>query len=176
MNGHNVKLPAWRRALLRLFRVRVQHTRRVTSALEARPVILTCNHLSMLDGILIALASPRPLVFAVNVGHARQHPVISKLLAGLAAMGLGRIVAVDSTRPLAARALLQALRQGASVAIFPEGRISPDGRPLEPMPGVEWLAKRAGVPVLALRLRGAHRSRWFGKAGSDTWPRIWLRF
>jgi len=169
-------IPLWRRALLRLFRVRVRYTRNVTRALATRPVILTCNHLSMLDGTLVALASPRPLVFAVNVNHAQRHPVTSRVLGGLVALGLGRIVAVDSTRPVAVRALLQALNQGESVMVFPEGRISPDGRPLEPMPGVAWLAKRAAVPILPLRLRGAHRSRWFGKAGSEAWPRIWLRF
>lgn len=169
-------IPFWRWALLRLFRVRVRYTRHVTKSLATRPVILTCNHLSMLDGVLIALASPRPLVFAVNVNHAQRHPVTSRVLGAMSAIGLGRVVPVDSTRPVAARGLLQALHQGDSVMIFPEGRISPTGRPLEPMPGVDWLAGRAGVPVLSLRLRGSHRSRWFGKAGSEAWPRIWLRF
>lgn len=154
----------------------MRYTRNVTRTLTKRPVILTCNHLSMLDGALIALASPRPLVFAVNVNHAQLHPVTSRVLGGMVSLGLGRVVAVDSTRPVAARSLLQALSKGGSVMVFPEGRISPDGKPLRPMPGVDWLAKRAAVPVLSLRLRGSHRSRWFGKSGSEVWPRIWLRF
>lgn len=169
-------IPLWRRVLLRLFRVRVRYTQHVTKTLAARPVILTCNHLSMLDGILIALASPRPLVFGVNVNHAQHHPVISRILATLSAMGLGQVVAVDSSRPVAARALLRALQEGQSVMVFPEGQISPDGQPQPPMPGVDWMARRASVPVLSLRLRGANRSKLFGKAGSETWPRIWLRF
>jgi len=169
-------IPFWRRALLRLFRVRVRYTRQVTRSLTARPVILTCNHLSMLDGVLIALASPRPLVFAVNVTHAEHHPFTRQVLRLLSTIGLGRVVPVDSTRPVAVRSLLQALRQGDSIMIFPEGRISPTGQPLEPMRGAAWLANRAGVPVLCLRLRGAHRSRLFGKDGSEAWPRIWLRF
>jgi len=171
-----IKIPIWRKALLRLFRVRVRYTQNVTSALEHQPVILTCNHLSMLDGVLVALASPRPLVFAVNVGHAQVNPITSRILGSLVALGLGRVVAVDSTRPVAARSLLQALRQGDSVMVFPEGRISQNGKPLKAMPGVAWLSGRSGAPVLKLRLRGADRSKWFGKSGSEAWPRIWLRF
>lgn len=169
-------IPFWRWALLRLFRVRVRYTKNVTNTLASRPVILTCNHLSMLDGVLIALASPRPLVFAVNVNHAQQHPVTSRVLGAMASLGLGKVVPVDSTRPMAARKLLQALQGGDSIMVFPEGQISPTGQPLEPMPGVKWLAERTSAPVLSLRLRGSHRSRWFGKAGSEVWPRIWLRF
>ncbi|WP_146162227.1 hypothetical protein [Marinobacter sp. 3-2] len=56
--------------------------------------------LSMLDGVLIALASPRPLVFAVNVNHAQRHPVTSRVLGAMSAIGLGRVVPVDSTRPV----------------------------------------------------------------------------
>lgn len=44
----NFTLPLWRRTLLRLFRVRVRYTRNVTRTLTKRPVILTCNHLSIM--------------------------------------------------------------------------------------------------------------------------------
>lgn len=58
-------IPFWRKTLLRMFRVHVRYTQSVKTALDRQPVILTCNHLSLLDGVLIALASPRPLVYAV---------------------------------------------------------------------------------------------------------------
>lgn len=169
-------IPTWRRILLALLRVNVRYTRRVTGMLDIQPVILTSNHLSLLDGVIIALASPRPLAFAVNVGHAMDNPITRAGLAMLASMGLGHVVALDSGRPIAARQLLQALRAGQSVMVFPEGRISPDGRPLPPMPGVDWLARRSGAPVLRLRLRGAERSRLFAETGDRLWPRVWLRF
>lgn len=169
-------IPRWRRALLSLLRVNVRYTRRVTCMLDKQAVILTSNHLSLLDGVLIALASPKPLAFAVNVEHAKENPITRSGLAILAALGLGRVIAVDSERPLATRHLLQAIRAGQSVMVFPEGRISPDGRPLPTMSGVDWLAKRSGAPVLRLRLRGAEHSLVFAKAGNRLWPRVWLRF
>lgn len=169
-------IPLWQRLLLMLLRVNVRYTSRVTAQLSSGPIVLTSNHLSLLDGVIIALASPRPLAFAVNSGHAKDNPFTRTGLQILAAMGLGRVIAVDSARPLAMRQLLQVLRAGQSVMIFPEGRISPDGQPLPPMPGVDWLARRAMVPVLKLRIRGAERSRLFAHAGDTIWPRVWLRF
>lgn len=48
----------------------------------------------------------------------------------------------------------QALRQGNSLMIFPEGTRSPDGRLREFRPGAFELALKTGCPVLPLALRG----------------------
>ena len=169
-------LAAWRQALLFLFRVRVRYTSNALQAMTRPPCILTCNHVSMLDGVLVALASPAPMTFAVNVHHAQRHPATKAILALLSRLGLGQVVALDETRPSGMRHLLRALQDGQTVMIFPEGRISEDGRQGESRPGLQWLQKKAQVPTLSLRIRGAQRSRLFAKAGTDWWPRIWLRF
>ena len=130
----------------------------------------------MLDGVLVALASPAPMVFAVNVHHAQENPATKAVLDLLSRLGLGRVVALDETRPSGMRHLLRALQNGQSVMIFPEGRISENGKPGELRPGMQWLQQKAQVPTLSLRIRGAQRSRLFAKAGTHWWPRIWLRF
>lgn len=174
--GQGECIPLWRRAILRALRVSVRYTASSGRLLGTRPTIFTCNHQSLIDGVLIALASPRPLVFAVNVDHAQTNTVTRTGLRVLSSLGLGEVVAVDDSRPCGIRQLVKALKQGQSVMVFPEGRISKDGRPSEAMPGVAWMAQRTGAAAHPLRIRGAHRSRWFAKTGTDLWPRIWLRF
>lgn len=169
-------LPWWRVALLKAFRVRVRYCKQTVHALKSGPAILCCNHLSMLDGVIIALASPTPLVFAVNRGHARQNPFTRTGLYCLSACGLGQVVAIDSENPSGLRSLLRALRSGQSVMVFPQGGIARGGEDKPDKPGVKWLAQKSGARVLALHLRGVDRSRWFAPDGKHWWPRVFLRF
>ena len=53
-----VKIPAWRRLILSAFRCKVHYTATTPKTLLAGPTIIACNHVSMLDGVLVALASP----------------------------------------------------------------------------------------------------------------------
>ena len=173
---HKVKIPAWRRLLLKLLRCQVQYTRSTPRQLSCGPTIVAANHISMLDGILVALASPEPLVFGVEHQYAVDHPQTSKLLQRLSALGLGKVVPVCSSQPMGLRTLLKSLKEGHSVMIFPEGKISIDGTPNEKQPGLEWLARKSGAKVTSIRLKGAEQSRFFGKSGRKIWPKISLIF
>lgn len=53
---------------------------------------------------------------------------------------------------------LRSLKDGATLTIFPEGgREFPDGELLEFKPGAVRIAMQAGVPILPVTIRGAHR-------------------
>lgn len=138
--------------------------------------ILTANHVSFLDGILISLVSPVRMVYAVDTEFSIHSPAASKGLEFLRRIGLAEaIVPMDQGSPFGMRSLLKALDKGYSVMIFPEGRISDDGRPNQDLPGVDWLAKRSGKEIIRLEIRGAEKSRFFGKSGREVWPRIEVR-
>lgn len=134
--------------------------------------ILTANHVSFLDGILISLVSPVKMVYAVDPEFSVHSPVASRGLRLLEKLGLGIVIPMDQSSPFGIRRLLLALKCNQSVMIFPEGRISDDGRPNQDLPGVDWLAKRSGKEIIRLEIRGAEKSRFFGKSGREVWPKI----
>ena len=165
-------LPFWRRAILAVLRVRVSYGP-AAERIASGSCIVACNHVSMLDGVIVALASPRPLHFAVNLRHARAHPVTSRLLAWMEGRGLGTVVPLDGTSVFGLRRLDAALRTGAGVCLFPEGRIA-EGAPLPEQPGLAWLRARNGRPLVRIRIEGADRSRLFARRGDRLWPAIRL--
>jgi acyl-[acyl-carrier-protein]-phospholipid O-acyltransferase/long-chain-fatty-acid--[acyl-carrier-protein] ligase len=148
---------------LRLLRVRASYSPASIELLRQGRAIVCANHVSLLDGVIVALASPVPLTFGVDTDFSRRSRLASRGMAALAWLGFGAVV-------------LKALDRGETVMVFPEGRISETGRPLPDQPGMAWLVRRAGAPVLRVRIRGAERSRFFAKAGKHFWPRIEVEF
>lgn len=168
-----VQLPIWRRSALAAMSARVQYGV-VAAQLERGPCIVTCNHVSLLDGIIVALASPRPLVFPVTPLYARDHPYASRLLRWCERRGLGRVVPMDKGHFLPLRHLCRALEDGESVCIFPEGGLADGFNPLPENPGYRWLHEKTGRPIVRARIRGAERSRFFAKNGDAFRPSILL--
>ncbi len=164
------------RGMLWLLRVEVRYRPESVEACKAGGRIIACNHVSLLDGVIVALASPVPMCFAVETAYARHHPVTRLGLAALAWLGYGRVAPVDAGSPFGIRTLARALAAGENVMIFPEGAISPDGRPQANQSGIEWLSTCTGASVIWLSISGAESSRLFAKAGRRLWPRILLEF
>lgn len=166
-----------RSVLLRMLRVRVTYKESTKAVLSSgEPCILVCNHVSLLDGVIVALASPVPLAFAVDTEYSRGAGATARFLQVLAWLGFGKVIAIDAIAPFGTRTLLTELKQGGRVMVFPEGCISETGQRGSDQPGVKWLADRSGIAVAELEIRGAERSRLFAKSGSALWPRIRLFF
>ncbi|ADC73287.1 phospholipid/glycerol acyltransferase (plasmid) [Thioalkalivibrio sp. K90mix] len=169
--------PLWCRALLKAARVQVEYRPSTLRALyEPGPLIVTCNHQSYVDGPIIALASPVPMVFGVDPEFAETDPASSTALRWMEAAGLGRVVPVSSTKPIGLRELVKVLEKGGRVMIFPEGGIAPDGQTSAEYPGVQWMQRRTGARHIRLAIEGAYQSRVAGKAGTRWRPPIRLRF
>ncbi|WP_454875472.1 1-acyl-sn-glycerol-3-phosphate acyltransferase [Paraburkholderia xenovorans] len=164
-----------RPTVLRLFRVHATYTSAAIDALGRGRVIVCANHVSLLDGVLIALVSPSPLVFGVDPDFSRRSPIAMRGMATLAWMGFGRIVPIDARSPFGIRALAKALEAGENVMLFPEGRIAPTGARLVDQPGATWLCHRTSARIVWASIAGAERSRLFAKAGRELWPRITIR-
>ena len=105
------------------------------------PLVLAMNHHSFFDGHLVWFLARRhgyPVGLLVAEENLKAFPVL-KLLGALEAKRV--------------REALRRLREGAWVALFPEGEMRHPG-PLGPLrPGAAWLAKRAGVPLLPVACR-----------------------
>lgn len=121
----------------------------------SRPPVIVCNHLSNLDGPLLVHSlpvNPRVLIKA----EARRIPLVGWILK------LAGFVFVD--RSSAARrqqALEEAVdkiaRTRTPFLVFPEGTRRRGSAPGEFKKGSFVIARRAGAPVLPVRIRGTER-------------------
>lgn len=162
-------------AMLRLFRTRVVITDDARQRISRGNVVVCANHVSLLDGLLLAIASPTPMVFGVDTDFSRRNRVTAAGMAFLSWLGFGWVAPLDTSSPFGLRQLKRALNEGKTVMLFPEGRISQDGRMGAAMPGVDWLLLVTEAEVVWVSIAGAEQSRLFAKSGRKLWPRISIR-
>jgi 1-acyl-sn-glycerol-3-phosphate acyltransferase len=119
------------------------------------PALLASNHVSGLDPLLLIAASRRPLRFLM-AREEYERPGLTRIFRAVGCIPVDR-----GARPeLALRAALRALQAGEVVALFPHGRIHLDTDPLRPLkPGVVWLARQAGCPIVPARIEGIRAQR-----------------
>ncbi|MCC6917405.1 acyl-[ACP]--phospholipid O-acyltransferase [Nitrosomonas sp.] len=128
-------------------------------------VLIVANHLSFLDAALLSVCFPERLCFAIHSGIARKWWVRPFLF-------LADTVALDPTNPLSTRQLIERVRKGDRVVIFPEGRLTMTGALMKIYEGPAMIADKAGAKLLPVslsgaqytpfsRLKGKVRIRWF---------------
>jgi len=114
------------------------------------PFVLAGNHSSLLDWLFVARFVDRPIRFVLTREFYDQR--------GLTPLyrSLGVVPIRDGRIELSAvRQLLGTLGRGEVVGVFPEGRITLDGKLLPAQPGVIAIAARARVPIVPVGIHGA---------------------
>lgn len=158
------------RAIFRLFfRMRIEGLERYASV-AGEKLIVTPNHVSLLDGFLIAALLPGRIGFAVDEEWMQKWfmKIMSRLIYA---------VPVSSTNPLAIRMLMSELKSGRTLVIFPEGRITTTGSLMPLHPGAAMLAHKTGAMILPVHIAGAERSVFSylkGKIKRALFPKITL--
>ena len=115
--------------------------------------IIALNHVSLLDAeIAFSILDNNP-VFAIDHQFAQKwwmKPIVKYMHA----------LPLDPTRPLATRQLINEVKGGSTLVIFPEGRLTRTGSLMKVYDGPGLIADKAGVPVVPVRIEGAEKSRF----------------
>src|SRR5260221_6375198 len=116
--------------------------------------LFVANHTSSADAPAVVGAIPRRIAILLKES-LYKYPIVGQ------AFHLAHFIPVDRTKHDAAIASIekatQAMREGQSFLIYPEGTRSPDGRLQEFKKGAVVMAINAGVPIVPLPCSGAHR-------------------
>lgn len=125
-----------------------------TERIPVGTCIFAANHTSSADAPAVVGAIPRRIAILL------KRSLFDWPIAGQA-FHLAHFIPVDrSNRDSAIESLekaAEAIRQGQSFLIYPEGTRSPDGRLQEFKKGTAVMAIKSGVPVVPVACSGAHR-------------------
>ena len=131
-------------------------------------VVIVANHLSFMDGVLLAAFLPGRPAFAIDRIRATAWWVRPFL-------GFVDAVPIDTTKPFAAKTLIHAVEEGKRCVIFPEGRITVTGALMKVYEGPAMIADKAKATILPVRLDGPQYT-WFsrlkGKLRRHSFPKV----
>ncbi|QYY37087.1 AMP-binding protein [Ruficoccus sp. ZRK36] len=144
----------------RIYRLRIR-------GLENLPreggALVVCNHVSYVDALLLAAVSPRPIRF-LSAEYLQKVPLLGLFLRWAQAIPVSPERSKEAIRTAA-----ECLRRGELVGIFPEGKLSRDGRVGTFKPGFELIARRGGAPVVPVSLGGLWGSIFSFAGGRFFW-------
>jgi acyl-[acyl-carrier-protein]-phospholipid O-acyltransferase / long-chain-fatty-acid--[acyl-carrier-protein] ligase len=157
-----------RAALRLLYRVELSGAENMPRPGERAVVVV--NHVSFLDALLLAAFLPGKPTFAVHTRIASAWWVRPFL-------GLFDAFPVDPTNPMSAKAMVRAVKEGRTLVIFPEGRITVTGALMKVFDGPGMVADKSDAPIVPVRIDGAQYSpfsRLRGKVRLRNFPKIRL--
>ena len=135
------------------------------------PMLLTPNHVSWLDWLLVGLVLDDSWKFVTSSTTARLSPVHRWIMVNR------RTFPVDPTSAYAVRDMAEYLQRGGKLVLFPEGRISMTGVLMKVYEGTGFLIHKSGARVVTAYLRNGQRVPWVRHAGWTSWfPRVSVHF
>jgi acyl-[acyl-carrier-protein]-phospholipid O-acyltransferase / long-chain-fatty-acid--[acyl-carrier-protein] ligase len=113
--------------------------------------VVALNHVSFLDPPLATAILPKRPVFAIDVAMSRNwwiQPFLKFV----------RTMALDPLKPMAMRTIINAVRDGNMLVIFPEGRITVTGSLMKIYDGAAMIADKSDAMVVPVRIDGPERT------------------
>ena len=114
--------------------------------------VIAPNHLSLLDPPILHAVMPAHTTYAVDTGISQRWWIKPFL----------KFVnwhAIDPTRPMAMRDLINGVKAGEQLVIFPEGRLTTTGSLMKVYDGTALIAVKADAVVVPVRIEGAQRAK-----------------
>lgn len=115
------------------------------------PAVIIANHTSFIDALLLWVYLPSDVFFAVNTHVAREWWIRPFL-------HLVKYVPLDPVNPMGVKSIIEEVRRGRKVVIFPEGRITVTGSLMKVYPGPAVIADKSDADLLPVYIEGAQYS------------------
>ena len=168
-----LRFAAWMlsHVLYRVKRINLKHIPKTGS------VILTCNHVSFVDVILLLGSVRRPIRFIMDLDIYNSKPLhwVFNAAKAIPICSPNRDIEIYNN---ALKKVRQELNEGHVVMIFPEGKITRDGELNSFRPGIETIIRDNPVPLVPMVLRGLWGSMFShkGKPAFTKPPRrLWAK-
>lgn len=133
-------------------------------------VVITPNHTSYLDGLLLAAFLPGKISFAMFSGYVNKWWIKPVHF-------FADIFGVDPTNPYILKTMVKYVESNKKLVIFPEGRITVTGTLMKIYEGPGLVADKSGATILPVLIEGAqytHFSRLKNKVKLRWFPKITL--
>ena len=109
--------------------------------------LIIANHNSFLDAFFLWSYISEDLHFAI-------HPLIAKKWYVKPFLHLAKFYHVDPTQPMAVKSIIDEVKKGNRVVIFPEGRITTTGRLMKIYPGSAIIADKCDAQIIPVCIEG----------------------
>jgi acyl-[acyl-carrier-protein]-phospholipid O-acyltransferase/long-chain-fatty-acid--[acyl-carrier-protein] ligase len=150
-----------------LFRLEVTGLENVEKA--GHNAIIAMNHVSFLDAAVAVSLLPKRPVFAVDVGISQRWWIQPFL-------PFVRTMAIDPLKPMALRTIINAVRDGDMLVIFPEGRITLTGSLMKVYDGAAMIADKSDAMVVPVRIEGPERTPFSRLTAAQVRRRLFPKF
>lgn len=128
--------------------------------------IVAPNHVSLLDASILHAIMPSHAAFAIDTAMAQRWWVKPFLK-------LVKSESIDPTKPIGTRHLINNVKAGETLVIFPEGRITVIGGLMKVYDGTAMIADKADAMIVPVRIDGPERSP-FGYMNSMQIKKCWF--
>jgi 1-acyl-sn-glycerol-3-phosphate acyltransferase len=126
--------------------------------------VLVCNHVTFIDFMFILSSSPRPVRFVMHYSFLNI-PLMSGLFRAAGVIPIAGAKEAPEILEAAFSQISRNLKIGEIVCIFPEGKITTDGKMNRFKPGINRILKENRVPVIPIALNGLWGSFFSRKDG-----------
>lgn len=130
--------------------------------------VVVPNHFSFADGPLLAAFLPHQATFVVDTVVAKRwwiRPFLSR----------AETLLVDPVNPFSVRTMIDTVRRGTRLVLFPEGRISNTAGLMKVYDGAGMIADKANAKLVPIRIEGTQFSffsRLGGKQRRRLFPKV----
>lgn len=118
------------------------------------PFIIVANHTSLLDPIILGI-SVRPKIIFIAAAYLFEIPCLGYLLRKVNSIPIHRENNTNNIKSI--KKALKILQQGGVLGIFPEGGLDRQKDNLPIKLGASYLATKAGVPIVPIKIKGADK-------------------